>query len=77
MFGNVLFFVVMWAVTAFMANRLYVIVRYQAITVKGVNYSRSATPIMYWIQMLLIITALVLIGGIAVVITLGDFGLLE
>ena len=70
MIGDVLFLSVMWGVAAFMANRLYVIVRYGAINIKGVTYSKSETPIMYLVQMALIILALLLIGGIAAAMTL-------
>ena len=72
-----LFFVVMWAVAIFVANRLYVIVRYGAITIKGVTYSRQDTPIMYWVQMALIICALTMIGGIAVFVSLAAVGVLS
>ncbi|MBF5090254.1 hypothetical protein F1640_09565 [Novosphingobium sp. NBM11] len=65
---------IMWAVTIFMFNRLYVIVRYGAITVKGVTYSRRDAPIMYWIQMALIICGLFMIGGIAILVSLADLG---
>lgn len=77
MIGNVLFFLVMWTVAIFMANRLYVIVRYRAITIKGVTYSKHDTPVMYWIQMALIICALIMIGGIAILVTLAFVGLLD
>jgi len=75
MFGNFLLFVVSWITTVFLSNRLYVIVSYREITIKGVTYSKSSTPIMYWIQMLLIMAGLLMTGGIAVVITLGSLGL--
>lgn len=77
MFGNFLLFVVSWITTAFLSNRLYVIIRYREITIKGVTYSKSSTPIMYWLQMLLIIAGLLMTGGIAVVITLGSLGLFD
>ena len=77
MLGQSIFFVVMWAGTVFLANRLYVIIRYHAITVKGVTYSKRDTPIMYWIEMILILAGLIMIGGIAVVITLGSLGLFD
>jgi hypothetical protein len=77
MLGDVLFFVVMWAVAIFVANRLYVIVRYRAITIKGVTYSRNDTPIMYWVQMALIACALVLIGGIAILVSLAGLRVLS
>jgi hypothetical protein len=77
MIGDAIYFVVIWAVTIFLANRLYVIVRHKALNIKGVTYSRDATPIIYWIQMIMIISALILIGGIAVLITLDDTGLLN
>lgn len=77
MLANVLFFLVMWTVAIFMANRLYVIVRYQSITIKAVTYSKHNTPVMYWIQIALIICAFVMIGGIAIFATLGYLGLLD
>lgn len=70
MIGNAIFLIVMWAVSAFLANRLYVIIRYQAINIKGVTYSRVDTPIMYWVQMLLLVCGLALVGTIAVGMTL-------
>ena len=70
MIGDVIFLAVMWGVAAFMANRLYVLVRYRAINIKGITYSKAETPIMYWVQMALIIFMLALIGGVAVVMTL-------
>jgi hypothetical protein len=74
MIGDAIFLLVMWSVAAFMANRLYVIVRYRQINIKGAVYSRAETPIMYWIQMVLIASMLVLIGGIAFLMTLYDAG---
>ena len=35
--GNALFLLVMWAASAFLANRLYVIIRYRAINIKGIT----------------------------------------
>jgi hypothetical protein len=70
MIGNLLFIAIIWAVAAFMVNRLYVIVRYRAINVKGVTYSKVKTPVMFWIVMALIIIANILVGGIAVVTTI-------
>ena len=74
MIGDAIFLLVMWSVAAFMANRLYVIVRYREINIKGAVYSRAETPIMYWIQMILIASMLVLIGGMALLMTLYDAG---
>lgn len=34
---NVLLLFVSWAVAVFLANRLYVIIKYQAITIKGIT----------------------------------------
>lgn len=70
MIGDVVFLAVMWGVSAFMANRLYVLVRYRAINVKGITYSKAKTPIMYWVQMALIVFMIALIGGVAVIMTL-------
>ena len=70
MIGNVLFLLVMWAVSAFLANRLYVIVRYRAINIKGTTYSKDETPIMYWTQIALLVCGLATIGSIAVGMTL-------
>ena len=76
MVGNALFLMVMWAVSAFLVNRLYVIVRYRAINIKGVTYSKADTPIMYWIQMVLLVCGLAVIGTIAVGMTLFYAGVL-
>jgi hypothetical protein len=70
MIGDLAFLAVMWGVLAFMANRLYVLVRYRAINIKGKTYSKAQTPIMYWVQMALIGFMLALIGGVAVIMTL-------
>ena len=71
MIKDALFLIVMWAVTAFLANRIYVIVRYRAINIKGVTYSKAETPVMYWIQMVILVCGLAMIEGIAVLATLG------
>ena len=73
---DALFLIVMWAVTAFLVNRLYVIVRYRAINIKGVTYSKADTPVMYWMQMVILVCGLTMIGGIAVLTTLGSAGML-
>jgi hypothetical protein len=67
----------MWSVSAFMANRLYVIVKYRAINIKGVVYSEADTSIMYWVQMAIISFGFVLVGGIAIVVTLGSIGFIR
>lgn len=77
MIGDIIFLVVMWSVAVFMANRLYVIIRYREINIKGIVYSLTDTPIMYWIQMALIALGLLFIGGIAVIMSLYDAGLLS
>lgn len=51
MVGNLLFASVGYGLAAFMVNRLYVGVGGRQINVKGVTYSRAATPVMYWIVM--------------------------
>lgn len=51
MVGNLLFALVGFGLAAFMVNRLYVGVGGRQINVKGVTYSRSSTPVMYWIVM--------------------------
>jgi len=76
MIGNALFLLLIWSVTGFLVNRLYVIVRYRAINIKGVTYSRADTPVMYWIQMVLLVFGLTMIGGIAVLMTLGYAGVI-
>lgn len=76
MVGDVLFLAVMWAVSGFLLNRLYVIVRYKAVNIKGVTYSKADTPVMYWMQMVLLVCALIMIGGIAVFMTLAYAGVI-
>ncbi|WP_300117102.1 hypothetical protein [Sphingobium sp.] len=51
MFGNLLLALVGLGLAAFMVNRLYVGIGERQIKVKGITYSRSSTPIMYWIVM--------------------------
>ena len=77
MVGNLILLLVSWIVAVFMANRLYVIVRYGSIKIKGAIYSRSETPIMYWVEMVIIFVGLFLVGGIAIVMTLGTVGLVK
>jgi len=60
-----------------MANRLYVIVKYRSINIKGAVYSKSGTPIMYWVEMATIIIGLVLVGSVAAVVTLGTAGFIK
>jgi hypothetical protein len=76
MIGNALFLLVMWAVSAFLANRLYVIIKYRSINIKGMTYSKVDTPIMYWVQMMLLACGLAVIGSIAVGMTLFYAGVL-
>jgi hypothetical protein len=68
---------VSWGVAVFMANRLYVIVKYGSINVKGTIYSKAGTPIVYWLQMAIIAIGLALVGGIAVVVALGIAGFIK
>lgn len=77
MIGDILFLLIMWAAAFFLANRLYVIVRYKAINIKGVTYSRAETPIMYCVQLLILMCGLAMIGGIAVLLSLPYLGLLR
>lgn len=51
MVGTLLFASVDFGLSAFMVNRLYVGIGGHQINVKGVTYSRSSTPIAYWIVM--------------------------
>ncbi|MES2303693.1 MAG: hypothetical protein WC816_14900 [Sphingomonas sp.] len=51
MVGNLLFALVGFGLSIFMVNRLYVGIGERQINVKGITYSRSSTPIMYWIVM--------------------------
>lgn len=51
MVGNLLFALVGFGLSAFMVNRLYVGIGGHQINVKGITYSRSSTPVMYWIVM--------------------------
>ena len=74
MIGRAAFLVIAWAVSAFLANRLYVIIRYRELNVKGVVYSKAKTPVMYWIEIAILILGLTVIGGMAVVTTLYDAG---
>lgn len=58
MFGNLLLALVGFGLAVFMVNRLYVGVSERQINVKGVTYSRSSTPVMYWIVVVLAIFGL-------------------
>jgi hypothetical protein len=51
MVGTLLFVLVGFGLSAFMVNRLYVGIGGHQINVKAVTYSRSSTPIAYWIVM--------------------------
>lgn len=53
MFGNLLLALVGFGLAAFMLNRLYVGIGERQINVKGITYSRSSSPVMYWIVMAL------------------------
>ncbi len=53
MIGNLLFALVGLALSAFMINRLYVGIGENELNVKGVTYSRSSTPIAYWLTLLM------------------------
>lgn len=53
MFGNLLLALVGFGLVTFMVNRLYVGIGQHQINVKGIPYSRSSTPIAYWITMTL------------------------
>jgi hypothetical protein len=66
MFGTLLFTLVGLSLAGFMVNRLYVGIRERQLDVKGIIYSRSATPIRYWITMSLAAYGLfcgLIIGG--------------
>lgn len=76
MIGDVLFLLVLWGGAAFFANRLFVIIKYRAINIRGITYSKAETPIMYWIQMTLLVFSLVMFGSIAVGMTLFYSGVL-
>ncbi|MDG2535131.1 hypothetical protein P6144_15835 [Sphingomonas sp. HITSZ_GF] len=69
--GDAILLLLMWGVAAFVANRLYVILRHREINVRGAVYSRADTPALYWAQLLLVVVALMLVGGIALAMTLG------
>lgn len=58
MFGNLLFALVGFGLSAFMVNRLYVGIGGHQINVKGITYSRSATPIAYWLVMIMAVFGL-------------------
>ncbi|WP_218018140.1 hypothetical protein [Sphingomonas azotifigens] len=66
MLGNLLLALVGFGLAGFMVNRLYVGLGGRQINVKGITYSRSSTPIMYWIVMAMAVFGLcfgLLIGG--------------
>lgn len=76
MIGDAIFLILLWSVATFMVNRLYVIIRYREINVKGVVYSRGETPITYWVLMAFIAFASLLIGSMAVGMTLYYAGII-
>lgn len=53
MLGSLLLALVGLGLAIFMTNRLYVGIGKRQINVKGITYSRSTTPVMYWIVMTL------------------------
>lgn len=77
MVGDAVFLIVMWSVAIFLANRLYVIIRYRALNVKGTTYSQANTPVMYWIEMAILAFGFLMIAGIAVIVTLGRVGIIN
>ena len=74
-FTDLLLLLLFWGIAAFLANRLYVILRYREINLRGAVYSRAATPGLYWAQMALIVLALALVGGIALGMTLYGYSI--
>ena len=77
MVGNLILLLISWIVAAFMANRLYVIIKYGSINIKGAVYSKSDTTIMYWVEMMIIVIGLFLVGGIAIIMALGTVGFIR
>ena len=77
MLRNLIFLIVMWSISVFLANRLYVIIKYRSINVKGTTYSKADTPVMYWLEMLIIAFGLVFVGGIAIITTFGIAGFIR
>ena len=53
MLGSLLLALVGLGLAAFMVNRLYVGLGKRQINVKGITYSRSTTPVMYYTVMIL------------------------
>lgn len=49
MFSDVLFFALWSGLAVFMVNRLYVGLRHGEIDVMGWLYSRSSTPVQFWL----------------------------
>jgi hypothetical protein len=75
MIGRLTFLVIAWAAVAFLANRLYVILRYGELNVKGVVYSKAQTPVMYWAEIAMLVLGLTVIGGLALMITVYEASL--
>lgn len=70
-------FVVTLAMAALMVNRLYVIIRDKAITVRGGTYSRSDTPFNYWFMMFVYAFGLLLNSGAAIFLTIRYAGMIR
>lgn len=68
-------FIVAAALAAFLANRLYVGLSRRELNVKGALYSRTTTPIAYWISMSCALIGLLLTFSIVVGIGAGLLGL--
>ena len=77
MIANIALLLISWSVAAFLANRLYVIIKYRSITIKGAIYSKANTPVMYWVEMAIISIGFLLVGGIAIIMALGTAGFIE
>ena len=58
MIGSVFLTLTGFGLAAFMVNRLYVLFTRKQINVHGITYSREHTPIMYWLEALMIVFGL-------------------
>lgn len=71
MIAAVLLFIVALAAGLFLLTRLYLLVARGQLNVKGAVYSRTSTPVLYWISFVCAVAGTILTVGIAVAMAIG------
>ena len=65
MIFKILFLMLMLGCGGFVASRVYLLITKRSLNVKGITYSRTMTPVLYWVELALAITGAAMILGIA------------